>query len=77
MARPCVTPGCDGLGYHPPSHPKAMKHCLPCLVKAKRERRHGGKTQGELKRELVPDDGGYQPPTQDALTGLKNPGFGL
>jgi hypothetical protein len=38
--RPCYTPGCPGIGYHPASHPHPLKWCLPCLVTRKRERRH-------------------------------------
>jgi hypothetical protein len=75
--RPCHTPGCTGIGYHPASHPHPLKWCLPCLVTRKRERRHGAKSQRELNLERVPDDGGYQPRPADPLTGLKNPSFGL
>lgn len=38
--RPCHTPGCEGIGYHPASHPHPLKWCLACLVTRKRERRH-------------------------------------
>ena len=40
--RPCHTPGCTGIGYHPASHPHPLKWCLSCLVSRKRERRHAG-----------------------------------
>jgi hypothetical protein len=75
--RPCHTPGCTGIGYHPASHPHPLKWCLECLVKAKRDRRHGAKSQRELNLERVPDDKGYQPRGQELLGALKNPGFGL
>jgi hypothetical protein len=63
--RICETPGCGGLGYHPPSHVKPMRRCLVCLTAEKRIRRDMVRLADDLEKMA-------EKPARDKTFGVRN-----